>query len=55
MYDIPGIVKDVFPMAAAHSNIMVGFRISGIYPFNSDIFTNFDFMPNYAADRPEPN
>lgn len=55
IYDIPGLVKDVFPMAATPSNIMAGFRVSGVYPFNRDIFTDLDFLPSYVTDRPEPN
>lgn len=55
IYDIPGLVKDVFPMAATPSNVMAGFRVSGVYPFNRNIFTDLDYLPSYVTDRPEPN
>lgn len=54
IYDIPSLVKDVFPMAATPSNIMAGFKVTGIYPFKRDIFTDIDFMPSYVTDRPVP-
>jgi len=53
IYDIPGIIKQALPLAATPTNISSGFSVSGIYPFNPDIFTEVDFMPGYATDRPE--
>lgn len=32
-----------------------GFRTTGIFPFNRDIFTDIDFMPSYVTNRPNPN
>ena len=29
--------------------------MSGIYPFNRDIFSDQDFLPSYVTDRPNPN
>ncbi|XP_054708996.1 uncharacterized protein LOC129218696 [Uloborus diversus] len=33
---------------------MSGFRVSGIFPLNPDIFTDADYMPAYFTDRPAP-
>uniref|UniRef100_A0A2H1WFC2 SFRICE_032489 n=1 Tax=Spodoptera frugiperda TaxID=7108 RepID=A0A2H1WFC2_SPOFR len=32
---------------------MSGFTVSGIWPFNCNIFTELDFAPSYVTDRPE--
>jgi len=53
IYDIPFIVKQALPMAATMSNIQSGFKVSGIWPYNPDIFTEEEFMPSYVTDRPK--
>ncbi|KAJ8930258.1 hypothetical protein NQ314_016951 [Rhamnusium bicolor] len=55
IYDIPGIVATALPIAAIPNNIMAGFRISGISPFNRNIFPDSEFMAGYVTDRPDPN
>lgn len=52
IYDLPGIVKDSLPLALNPSNIMSGFRKSGIWPLNEDIFQEHDFAPSFVTDRP---
>lgn len=54
IYDIPGIVGKSLPLALTESNIRSGFRVTGIYPFNPDIFTDLDFMPSATTDRCQP-
>jgi len=53
IYDIPYIVKQALPMAATMSNIQSGFKVSGIWPYNPDIFTEEEFMPSFVTDRPQ--
>ncbi|CAM1296348.1 Uncharacterised protein r2_g568 [Pycnogonum litorale] len=52
IYDIPGIVATAYPLAATASNIEAGFRATGIFPFNRDIFPVSEFSPTYITDRP---
>ncbi|XP_045216004.2 uncharacterized protein LOC123566172 isoform X2 [Mercenaria mercenaria] len=53
IYDIPGILRITLPKAATPLNIIRGFEVSGIVPYNPDVFTDFDFAPSYVIDRPE--
>lgn len=55
IYDIPSIVHTALPLAATPNNITAGFRVSGIYPFNRDIFPDSEFMAAYVTDRPGPD
>ncbi|CAD6230309.1 GSCOCG00006748001-RA-CDS [Cotesia congregata] len=54
IYHIPKIVANSLPLATTATNITNGFKKSGIYPFNSNIFTEEDFSPAFVTDRPEP-
>lgn len=55
IYDIPGVVKESLLLALNPANITNGFRASGIWPLNVDIFQDSDFAPSYVTDRPDPN
>jgi hypothetical protein len=53
--DIAGLVGKAFPLATTPNNIMSGFRVSGLVPFNRFIFENdLDFAPSFVTDRPAP-
>lgn len=54
IYNIPTIIKNAFPLAACDKNIQSGFIVSGIVPFNPEIFDESEFMPGYVTDRPDP-
>ncbi|KAK4880420.1 hypothetical protein RN001_008566 [Aquatica leii] len=54
IYDIPGIVAIPLSLSATPNNISGGFRVSGISPFNGDIFTESEFIALYVTDRPDP-
>ena len=53
IYDVPGIVRTALPNAITPRNIISGFQVTGIYPFNRDIFSESDFLPSYSTDRPD--
>jgi hypothetical protein len=52
--DIPGLLRQAFPLAMTPSNIQAGFRAAGIFPYNPHVFTDDEFLPARATDRPEP-
>lgn len=53
IYDIPGIVNTSLPMAVSQMNIINGFKVSGIFPFNRLCFDESEFLPSAVTDRPE--
>lgn len=54
--NIAGVVKQALPSAVTPQNIMSGFRVAGLLPFNRHIFTDdFDFAPAYVTDRDPPS
>jgi len=55
IYDIPLIVKPAFEKSMTISNITSGFRVTGIFPFDRDIFGPDDFAPSFVTDRPDPS
>lgn len=54
IYEIAECFGKVFPQAFTAKNILSGFRTTGIFPMNSEIFTDEDFLSSYVTDRPEP-
>lgn len=52
IYDIAEMVGKSFPLAMTPSNIIKGFQISGIEPFNPYIFTDQDYLSSFVTDRP---
>lgn len=55
IYEIPGIVKHAWPLAATPNNIMNAFKKAGVSPYNPDIFTDEHFAPSFVTDRPMPD
>jgi hypothetical protein len=54
IYDIPPLVKHAFQKAMTSINITAGFRTTGIFPFNRDVFGSDDFAPSFVSDRAVP-
>lgn len=53
IYDIGGLTERAFAQSMTVGNITSGFRSTGIYPFNTDIFTDADYVPADVTDRPQ--
>ena len=54
IYNIPSIVKSACPLALTPLNIISGFRVSGMFPFNPNVFKDSEFLPSAVTDRPNP-
>lgn len=51
IYDIPVVLKEALPLAATPRNIQKGFSVTGIWPFNREIFTEDEFLPSEVTNR----
>lgn len=52
IYQVANLGGHAFLKAATPINIQSGFAVSGIWPFNEDVFTEDDFMPSEITNRP---
>lgn len=51
IYEIPEIVTIALPQSATPKNIMAGFAVSGVWPFNRNAFDDTEFAPAYVTDQ----
>ena len=51
IYDLQVLVSIAYTNAVTPSNIQTGFKSTGIYTFNSQIFSDLDFLPGYVTDH----
>lgn len=51
IYDTAENFGKAYPRAFTPTNIQSGFRVSGIWPFNRDIFTDDEFLSSSVTDR----
>ncbi|KAG5866572.1 hypothetical protein JTB14_004133 [Gonioctena quinquepunctata] len=51
-YDVAEIVGHAYPKAFTPVNIQAGFRVSGIWPVNEDIFNDDELSSSSLTDRP---
>ena len=51
IYEIPEMVGCAYPKSVTPVNIQSGFRITGIHPFNENIFTDEEFLPSEITNR----
>jgi hypothetical protein len=54
IYDVSECVGIAYPLAFTTRNILAGFRVSGIVPYNENIFQDYEFLSSFITDRPEP-
>ena len=55
IYNIPALVAKAFPKAMTVENITSGFRVTGIFPHNANVFPEEAFLPAQVTDRPQPD
>ena len=53
--DLPGILRKTWPQSAVSEKIIKGFEVTGIYPFNRNIFTDVEYAPFFVTDRQNPS
>lgn len=54
IFDIASILRSAYEQAFTQSNIASGFAVSGIEPYNRNIFQDDEFLPATVTDRPFP-
>ncbi|XP_022195280.2 uncharacterized protein LOC111052802 [Nilaparvata lugens] len=54
IYDVAEIAGKVYSKAFTPSNIIEGFKVTGIFPLDQDIFKDHEFLPANVTDRPAP-
>lgn len=52
IHQIPGCVNDAFMSAMTPRYICSGFKSTGIFPYNRDVFSDAEFEPSMVSDRP---
>ena len=54
IYQIAELAGTALTKAATPENVIAGFRVSGVWPFDRYIFSNVDYLPSDITDRPAP-
>ena len=54
IYQLAELVGEAWTKAACPTNIMSGFKATGIWPLNPNVFSEGSFMPSSVTDRPAP-
>ena len=54
IFDQPGILRKTWPQSAVSGKIIKGFEVTGIYPFNKNIFTDVEYAPSFVTNLPNP-
>lgn len=51
IYNIPAIVKEALLLTATPKNILSGYKKTGIWPYNRNMFTDEDYLCSSVTDR----
>lgn len=54
IYQVGQFVKDAYFSAFSPQNISSGFIKTGIYPLNSNVFDEEEYLTSFVTDRPDP-
>ena len=52
IYDIAENLGEAFPRAFTSENITAGFKATGFWPFDRNVFGDDEFMSSYVTDPP---
>ena len=52
IFNIPTLVNEAHLSATTPRNVLSGFKNTGIYPYNRDLFGDTDFAATLVTDRP---
>ena len=55
IHSVPKMISYAFPKAFTMGNITSGFRSTGIYPMDPNIFAEDRFATTFSTDRPTPS
>lgn len=55
LYEVGQMAGKAIPRAVTPENIISGYRKTGIFPFDRDVFSDADFLPSAISDRPAPS
>lgn len=53
IYDVAGLIGKAYSKSFTIKNVTRGFEVTGIWPFNADIFGDDEFLPAFVTDRPQ--
>ena len=53
IYEVAKATAKAYDVALTHNNIKAGFRATGIWQFDKNIFTKSDFLPSKPTDLPQ--
>ena len=53
IYEVAEATAKAYDVAFTYNNIKAGFRATGIWPFDRNIFTESDFLPSKPTDLPQ--
>lgn len=54
IYNISSLLGQAYPREFTMSNITASFQKPGIFPFNRDAFSDYEFLSAFVTDRPQP-
>ena len=54
MYNVSELCGKAYPKALTPENIISGFRSTGIFPFDRNVFKDHEYLSSYVSDRPYP-
>lgn len=55
IYQVGEFVKEAYLTAFSPHNVTKGFNRTGIYPLNTNVFTDEEFLSSFVTDRPDPS